>query len=156
MIDPSIIKNEIDALEAIAIDIEKDMKKLLLESEVKSRSTMPTRSEYYFSKFSGDLWDLQRETIKKYEKWYTMSLIFIQQYIPDKEDDFVSHYSSIGDPQIRELLQFKSTKTYKSDIDRVSAIRAFKLAVLRSFIEKFDDQRHILSAIPGIVKIGSF
>jgi hypothetical protein len=98
------------------------------------------------SNFEGEMWTLQRETIKKYEQWYSASLVFVEQFIPEKVRDFTFYYCRTGNTgdQIFDILQFHDTSHNK---------RIDKNALLRSFIGKFDRQRHILSTIPGILMV---
>ncbi len=146
MVDSSLIKDEIDKLEILAVDIEKNMKKLLDGSIVLEREYSLGSKYYLFKDFSGDLWDLQRDTIKNFEIWYSMSLKFIQQFVPEKVKEFTFYYKSneVGVDQIQELLQFNKMP---------QSLPINKKMILRNFIHKFDRQRHILLTIPGIEKI---
>lgn len=156
MIDPLIISTEINSLETLADKIEKDMKKLLPEAHVIGSEAATNIYLLRFLDFIGDSWDLQRETMKNYEKWYAMSLLFVQQYVPEKQNEFTSYYSVTRNDElsIKELLQFKRRKEdYIRGSDLQETVASFKGEVLRDFIGKFDRQRHILLTIPGIVKI---
>jgi hypothetical protein len=156
MIDSSIIKNEIDKLENIAVDIEKDMKFLVDESKVNPSPTnyYGNTYSYYFLQISGEVWTRQREALKKYENWFSMSLIFIKDYIPEKESAFSKLYKCNG-PElgVKELIQLRKQKELRySNGDSINHER-FKDNVYREFISKFDEQRHFLLTIPGIVSI---
>lgn len=155
MIDPSIIKTEIDNLETLAVDIEKNIKKLFNESEIGSRPTISDRyGDYVFLQISGELWDLQREIMKNYENWYSMSLIYIMTYVPEKKENFVSCYFSKNDNLgIVDLIKLHSKKKIQVSLGDNAIHKQFKDAVFRDFVIKFDQQRNTLLTISGIVKI---
>jgi hypothetical protein len=154
--DPPILIKEIDNLETIAVSIENNFKKIIEKAHVSNcpeRYIQPDFS-YGFLQLSGETWQLQRETSKLYEKWYSMALIFIKSYVPEKQKEFADYYKSSETFEgIKDMLQLFSTKKLPHVHGNKINHANFKSCVIVNFIYKFDQQRHILLTIPGIITI---
>jgi hypothetical protein len=142
MIDLKILQQKIDSLEELANKIEKNME--ILTNSAKLNINDSTHNK--IRQFPSPLKELNRDTIRDYQKWYSMSLILINDIIPEKETEFKLHYSQkgyYGGEGVFELIQFDRYYT-----------RYFTLEEgLSEFRKKFEIQRSIVISLPDIFLI---
>lgn len=85
---------------------------------------------------SDELEEIQREGLQKYEVWYNSATPLVNDYLPNRGDDFEEHYRDF-----KERLQLD--KDAKKDTKKV----------LNSQNADFDSQRSILRSIPSKVRV---
>jgi len=140
-----ILKRKINELEALADEIEKGGKELIEKAPLlyEPATYFP---DHYWGTLSEDMKELQREVIRKYQRWYSSAYQLIKEYLPEKEAEFVEHYEdktkSIIKEGVIDLLQFRSSQ-YTSD----------KSKIIESCVDKFEIQRSILLSIPDVAEI---
>jgi hypothetical protein len=143
MIDKNILIQQIDSLEKLADKIEKNMEILTKSAKLKVTDFSPYKIEEFQSPYK----ELNRETIRDYQKWYSMSLVLIVDIFPEKEAEFKVHYSKhgyYGGEGVFELVQFDRyyDTAYETLNDKFIEFR-----------KKFEIQRSIVGSIPDIFLI---
>jgi hypothetical protein len=137
--DEKILISTIDSLEETALEIERNMEQLFGSAEVEVNKVR-------LKPFNPTLKELHRETIRKYQQWYSSSLHLITQYLPEKAVEFSKLYSVHeyhGGEGVFDLVCFDHLFRDREDLERMS----------RMFSQKFEVQRSILLSIPAISQI---
>lgn len=91
---------------------------------------------YYWDTPSGEIEELQRETLTKYEVWYNTAYPLISEYLSNRSNDFVDHYHEFK--QRLELEEKAPEKTRES---------------LNAQNANFDSQRSMLDSIAPRVQV---
>lgn len=141
---PTNIQNSVDTLEELADEIEKNFSNLLNNAKF-SRS-----KENYLTPFPfPEPFDkLHRNTIRQYQKWYSMSLTLISEFIPSKITEFTSVYEKQGywgGMGVFNLIRFDTL--IPSDGKRG------KIEIINEFRYLFEIQRSIILSVPDVAKI---
>lgn len=150
MSDIQILKRKINELEALADEIERSSKELIEKAPLLYKPDPPGVASafphHHWGTLSEDIKELQREVIRKYQRWYSSAYQLIKEYLLEKEAEFVEHYEdrtkSIIKEGVIDLLQFRSSQ-YTGD----------KCKIIESFVDKFEIQRSILLSIPDVAEI---
>ena len=91
---------------------------------------------YYWDTPSGEVEELQREALKKYEIWYNTASPLISEYLSNRSEDFVDHYR-----EFKERLELEKQAPEKTK-ESLNAQNA-----------NFDSQRSMLESIPSRVQV---
>jgi len=149
MTDTEIIKREIDGLETLACEIEELGIKLIQEANILYEPDPPgvvsAFPHYRWQTLSTALKVIQRDAIRKYQKFYSAGLFFIKEFLPEKESEFSQFYASknySGVEGVLDYLQFRRSQHIGD-----------KEEILERFLDRFEIQRSIVSSIPYIIKI---
>lgn len=142
-----IIKKKIDELEKLAGEIEKIgvelIEKAPLEHKPSPAGVISPYPKYRWGVLSGELKELQRDGVRKYQRWYSTAHQLVREYLPSKENEFTECYEdrSRGSGVIDRL----QLRRGLYDADKKKAIEAF--------IDKFEIQRSIILSVPDAIKI---
>lgn len=143
MADIEILKRNVDNLEKLATEIEKNMDELFAGAKLYS----PVLQGYFhIEPFLSPLKELHRDTIRNYQKWYSMASTLIQDILPEKMKEFTSLYDKQGyhgGEGVFNLVRFDRTFTDTSTLNMVKI----------EFNEKFEIQRSILLSLPDVFLI---
>jgi hypothetical protein len=140
MINVDILKKRVDELESLADEVEQ----LGIDLIQKAPLMQKARSvgvEWIF--LSLDTRSIQRESIRKYQRWYNSAYHLIKEYIPEKENEFIACYETEGMYK-RGVFDYLQLRSGTEDSD--------KHKVLRYFIEKLETQRSIVLAVPDVAE----
>jgi len=142
MSDIEILKRNIESLENLAIEIENNVNQLFTSGNFSSYNERSRKIE----PFQSPLKELHRETIRKYQSWYSVALTLISDNIPEKEKEFTSLYEKPGywgGEGVFDLVRFD--RSFPIDKDEKSFIQLFS--------ERFEIQRSILLSVPDVFSI---
>jgi len=147
MSDIDYINREIDSLEELACKIEKNANILLNETPLKGMGSPLGGDRYTWQILTND--DLkanQRTTIRDYQRFYSMGLRFVKEFLPEKEEEFSKCYKSEGYEYTKEgimdFLQFRRSQ-YCNNKDEI----------VKTFVDLFEIQRSILLTVPYVAEI---
>lgn len=142
MTDLEILKIKIDSLEKLAIEIEDNVNQLFASAKF----SVIYDNVLEIDSFVAPLNTLHRDTIRKYQSWYSMSLTLISDIIPEKVNEFTSLYEKQGywgGEGVFDLVRFN--RHFPADYKRNSFTKDFR--------DKFEIQRSILLSIPDVFSI---
>lgn len=147
MSDIQSLKRKINELEALADEIEKGGKELIEKAPLQYESHVSSFfPNHRWGTLSEDIKELQREVIRKYQRWYSSAYQLVKVYLPEKKAEFIEHYEdktkSIVKGGVIDYLQLRSSQ-YTGD----------KSKIIESFVDKFEIQRSILLSIPDVAEI---
>ncbi|MBN2733633.1 MAG: HEPN domain-containing protein [Methanomicrobiaceae archaeon] len=149
MTDLTLISREIDNLEKLACEIEESGLHLINSAKLNYKPDPPRVSspfpKNHWEPLSSELQIIQRDAIRKYQKFYSAGLFFVKEFNFEKVDEFIDCYEnkrSRSDQGVMDYLQFRHS-SYSSD----------KSEIAKQFVGKFELQRSILSSIPFLIKI---
>ena len=148
MTDFELIKKEIDDLEKLAREIENLGSQLLDEAKLipVPDVTYPDLVHFEWEKtLDPDFKSIQREAIRNYQKFYLAGLHFVKEFVPEKETEFCESYEAKESRDLEGIMdyfQFRRSQ-YKREKDEI----------IERFLNRFEIQRSILTAIPFIAKI---
>src|SRR3989442_263379 len=135
-----VLKRKIADLENLAINIEASGIRLLQESP---RYADYENGKNHWGELPDQLKPVQRDAIRKYQRWYTSAHQLIKEYIPEKEEEFVSCYedkhTSLG---VIDMLQLR-------DAWWIEVYRP----ITKLFLDYFEVQRSILLSVPDVAEI---
>lgn len=145
MIDIEIIKREIDSLEELACNIEENTVKLLEETPLIYNPVSGPFPKNNWQTLADYQKASQRDTIRKYQSYYSRGMKFIKEFQPEREGEFCECYESkdnLGKEGIMDFLQFRRSQ-YKNNKDEI----------VEKFVNRFEIQRSLLFSVPDVVKI---
>ncbi len=149
MTDFELISREINNLEELAGEIENQVRELIENTPLIHRPDSPGVISSFPKNEWGPLSDeikiIQRSTIRNYQKYFSAGLLFIKDFLPDKETEFSDCYEGKEYRDIEgvmDYLQFRRSQ-YKND----------KTEIIKKFTSRFEIQRSILLAVPFVAKI---
>lgn len=150
MSDIQILKRKINEFEALADEIERPGKELIEKAPLLYKSDPPGVASSFpnhrWGTLSEDIKELQREVVRKYQRWYSSAYQLIKEYLPEKEAEFIEHYEDKTKSKVKggviDYLQLRSSQ-YTGD----------KHKIIESFVDKFEIQRSILLSIPDVAEI---
>lgn len=149
MTDIKIIEREIIELETLACEIEELGRNLIQEAIIHHKpdppGVMSAFPHYHWQTLSPELKIIQRDAIRKYQKFYSAGLFFIKEFLTEKESEFSEFYASKDYRGVEGVLDFLQFRRSQHSDD--------KEKILERFINGFEIQRSILSSIPYIIKI---
>jgi hypothetical protein len=128
------IARELDRLEEDAEEIEALYTEFF--ENIRARSGDLAGSGYSWNAPSGELEQIQREALQKYEVWYNTALPLVTDHIPSRREDFEHHYQ-----EFKERLRLN--KRAQKDTRKV----------LNAQNSDFDSQRSILRSIPSKLRV---
>lgn len=145
-----ILKRKIDELERTAEEIEQLGRELIQKAPLRYEPGPPNvitiSPKYRWKPLPDDLKNLQREAIRKYQRWYSSSYQLVKEYLPEKENEFVDCYEDKSNSIIKsgaiDYLQLRSGQ-YTGD----------EREIIESLVDKFEIQRSILLSIPDVAEI---
>lgn len=88
-----MLKRKVIELENLADEIEQ-LGTELLQNALLIQKTHPVRLEWDIP--TSDVRSIQREAIRKYQRWYNLAYQLINEYIPEKENEFIECYETKG------------------------------------------------------------
>lgn len=150
MTDIDLIKREIKELDHLAHEIDSLGSELIDTAEL-SQITDPDNlfmgdPHFEFEKvLHPDLKHLQHKALRDYEKFYIAGLHFVNEFLPEKKNEFISCYERdnlTGEKGVVDFLRLKGA-FYTGDVEEI----------MHQFIDRLETQRSILSAIPFIARI---
>lgn len=150
MISKEAIEKEIMDLKTLADEIETGILKLIQETpmdyEPMGPSYCPTPSYYRWKMVPDNLKNLQRETERKYQIWYSTAHQLIKKNLPERAEEFRSYYTMkqvMFSPNSGKMVQWlKLSNTHRiNDKDQIKDY----------FIKTFDMQLNILLSIPSVL-----
>src|SRR2546423_15551579 len=103
MITVEVLKRKVNELEALAQDIEILGERLIFQAPMYEDDGL-----YKFIPLTEELRNLQREAVRKYQRWYSISLELVNEYIPGKSDEFKSTYEQGHEAGVIHYLQLTS------------------------------------------------
>lgn len=148
-----VLKRKINELEKIADEVEHLGKELFQKAPIKEEVERPTsysrvapppepHSSYHWGALDDELRNLQREAIRKYQRFYSSAHQFVKEYLPERENEFVENYQDEHYWGVLEYLQLHNTP-YKND----------RLSIIHGFEKKFEIQRSILLSIIDVAEV---
>lgn len=135
------IKKKVEELDQLADEIE-NLGIEIIQNIPLSYNSTPSRSfrrsgRYIWNIPSNEVKKTQRSALKSYQKWYSISLQLVEEYLPqDRIDEFKHNYNIV-------LTYLQPSGYANSD----------KNKVVDTFINKFDIQRNIFFSIPDVIEI---
>jgi len=150
MTDIELIKKGIQELENIACEIENLASHLLNEAELEyiqgpDEIDMGLAHFEWDKTLSPNLKSIQRNAIRQYQTFYSGGLHFVMEFLPEKQDEFISCYENKGRGGEDGILDYLLLRKIQ--------FSAEKLEIFHRFIDRFEIQRSILLSIPFIVKV---
>lgn len=149
MTDIELIKREIDDLEKLACEIEELGTNLIERAPLVYEPDPPGVVSAFphnnWGTLSHELKTIQREAVRKYQRFQSAGLHFVKEFVPEKETEFCESYEAkeYRDLEgIMDYLQFRRGQYSRE-----------KKEIIEQFINRFEIQRSILTAIPYIAKI---
>lgn len=149
MSDLEIIKKQIDELEEIAIDIEHLGEEFLNKTPLICKPlpsgviAMGARNQW--APLSQENKLLQRDIIRKYQKFFSAGLHFVKEFLPEKEDEFKQCYEDKTYKHPQGMMDFFQLRRFQYSDD--------KKIIIGEFLDQFEIQRSILTSIPFVAKI---
>lgn len=142
-----IIQKRIEDLEILAEEIEKIGIELIEKAPLVYKPNPPgvlsPVPDYQWEHLPEELKKLQREVVRKYQRWYSTAHQLIKEYLPNKEKEFIDYYEDAGfGTGIMDYLRLRKG-LYNAD----------KKKAIEDFIDKFEIQRSILLSIPDVIGI---
>ena len=146
----NLLERRINKLENIAEEVENLGIKLLQNAPIEPYLEHNGVESYHWGLLKGELSELQREAFRKYQQFYTSAFQLVQEYLPEKEPEFVDHYrvgQMYGNRGVAAYLQLETyISSRKRDRDEIVAY----------FVKEFEIQRSILQSIPGVFEMKEF
>jgi len=143
-----LIDIQINKLEKIADEIEISgitiLKETPLFREADTSGVLSTAPKNRWEPIPTNSIHIQRKAVQDYQRFYSMGLVLVKEFLPEKEDEFVSCYEvkKIGHNGIIDYLQLRKSQ-YSND----------KNKIIKNFTDLLDIQKSILMAIPDIASI---
>lgn len=150
MTDIELIEKKIQELEDIACEIENLGSQLLSEAEleyVQDADEIHMGLGYFEweKALRADLKSTQRKALRDYQTFYSAGLHFVTEFLPEKENEFVSCYKIEGRGEDLGILDYLLLRRIQFTSE--------KIEIIHRFIDRFEIQRSILLSIPFIVKV---
>lgn len=150
MATTDVLRRKIDRLEASAVEIESEARKMFNGANLGSRDQDPDEPNfgptYFWVKPKDDAWlELQRSVTRKYLKWYSAASYLLKEYLPDSEKDFISLYKHSGDYNNSGFFfaLWLNIGEYDGNVD----------VVVDRYMNLFEMQRSLLLSIPDRVEV---
>jgi HEPN domain-containing protein len=147
--DIELIKKEIGDLEKLACEIENLGAELLDSAPLNYKPDPPGVLSPFpqneWGTLDPDLRDIQRLALRNYQRFYSVGLQFVKEFLPEKEIEFCASYEAkeFNDNEgVMDYLQLRKGQ-YSND----------KEDIIERFINRLEVQRSILSSIPYIARI---
>jgi hypothetical protein len=149
MSDIEIIKKQIDELEEIANEIEKMsvefLNKVPLIYNGPPLGVVSPFPDYEWAPLIPQNKSLQRDIIRKYQRFFSAGLHFVKEFLPEKEDEFKQCYDSEGYNEKQGIMDYFQFRRHQYSND--------KYKIIGEFLDQFEIQRSILTSIPYVAKI---
>jgi hypothetical protein len=149
MTDIDLINQEINTLEELACEIERQVIDLLKETPLTYRPDPPgvisCLPDHKWTTLPDTLKQTQRSAIRSYQKYFSTGLHFIKDFLPEREEEFIDCYEAKqyrNTAGIMDYLQFRRNQNTNKKND-----------IVNQFISRFEIQRSILLAVPFVAKI---
>jgi hypothetical protein len=142
MTDLDILRQNIDSLEKLATEIEDNINQLYAAAKFLPATEDSRRIE----PFPSPLKELHRDTVRKYQSWYSVAITLISDIILDKLKEFTALYDKQGywgGEGVFNLVRF----------DRYFANDPKRNTFISEFRDKFEIQRSILLSVPDVFSI---
>lgn len=137
------LEKKVNDLENLASEVETMGIQLLQESPAYD-SSETDRTEWGI--LPDHLKLIQRDAHRKYQKWYNSAHQLIKEYIPEKEQEFVTHY--------------EDERTSMGVVDMLQLRSAWWIGIYhpreKRFVDAFEIQRSILLSVPDVAEIKEF
>jgi len=141
-----ILEKQVEELEVLACNIEKDAVRLFQEVQISSKNIYRKNTgtvhhrEYHWEHPSGELKKVQDKLIMEYQRWYSSSQYLVNEYLPSRLIEFESYYGGpFGVATKLELI--------RSDLSSDSSEYVY------SWKKSFLIQRGIISSISLLARI---
>ena len=115
------LEKRINKLEDIAEEVERLGTELLQNAPIERYRNYNDIESYRWGVLESDLANIQREAFRKYQRYYTSAFQLVQEYLPEKESEFVEHYKvkgGYGNSGIAAYLQLRTMHLQKTITDR--------------------------------------
>jgi len=150
MADIEIIKQQIEDLESLACEVEELGTKLLNDAPMMRGVPIddpydPGHSLFKWGTLPPEAKSIQRESIRKYQRYVIAGSHFIKEFIPEKEAEFSAHYTQQAADYNYGIMDFLLLRTEQLSSERSILVDRFR--------ERLEIQRSILCSIPDLVKI---
>src|SRR5258708_4915244 len=137
MVTVDVLKRKANELETLAQEVESAGESLIVQARLYEDD-----GPYVFGPLSDELRALQREAVRKYQRWYSTALELVNEYIPGKSDEFKTAYEHGQESGVFHYLQL-TTRWWMTN----------KQQITEYFLKDFERQRSILLSIPDVAEI---
>ena len=131
------MQGKVTELEELAKEIEHGATELFEKASVYQKKNTYDIYRYYWNIPSGDLKDLQRDVLRKYQLWFSSSLQLIMEFLPEKSSEFDAQYKDLFNGLMLDSEELTS----------------IKVEIINTYLQPFEIQRSILLSVPYVVDI---